>query len=182
MNNNLILLGGNSPEHKSWIYEVETELGDLFERTYIHVYKHWEENKPLIDLEYEVQKLGDTVKELKNYVVFAKSAGCLVALKAVKDELLHPDKCVFVGLPFTWGEKNGYKCENWLKDYNVPTMFIQKSLDPADSFEKVKDLVTSHNVSNYDLREVPGDTHHYEDLTLLRELILSFLALNQPLL
>lgn len=161
--------------NKSWVFEVEAKLGDLFERTYIHVYKHWTDNKPLINLDFELSKLGEVLKEFEDYTIFAKSAGTLLTLRGVHEGVLAPDKCIFVGLPVPWGVQNKFDCNTWLQNYSISTLFIQKSLDPASSFEDVKALLLDKEVANCDLRELPGDTHDYEDLNLLRELVEQFM-------
>ena len=85
----LILLAGNSIHNKQWIEEVEAELRDLFESTYIHIYEHWKNGGSLINIDLELKEI---VKEIRrandvdgedDYIVFGKSAGAILTIKGV---------------------------------------------------------------------------------------------------
>lgn len=171
----LILLSGNSFSHKEWILDVEKTLHPLFGKALVQDYKHWQDNSPVIYLNDEVSILKHELAKLSEpYVVFAKSAGTLLALKSIYLKVINPVKCIFLGLPVGWGKTNGFEVGTWLRDYTVPTLFVQKTHDPAMSFVDMKEYLTRHNVQNAHFKEVPGDDHYYGDFELIKRLVKRF--------
>lgn len=57
---NLILLPGNSPENKGWIDELAKLFRPNFETVWVQYWQHWQEEKPVIDLEKELERLVKT--------------------------------------------------------------------------------------------------------------------------
>ena len=172
----LLLFSGNSLLHKRWIEEVEKTLKPLFDKTYIHYYKHWEDKSPVIYLDYELEEVSKVLSGYKDYAVFGKSAGTLLALKGINDGILKPEKCIFVGLPVEWGKFYGFEVDEWVLGYSLPTLFIQKSQDPVLYYDDLVRYLEEQNVSNHKTVEVPGFDHFYEDLDHLRELTEEFCA------
>jgi hypothetical protein len=173
----LILLPGNGRYNKAWIDEVRENLQDLFLSTHVVYYDHWfaEDEKKEITIETEQKKLLEIAANLDEYVIFAKSAGSLVTIKSIHEGLIAPEKCIFTGHPVNWARYRNYPVEQWIKDYSVPTLFIQKTLDPVFSFEELKAYLGEHNVANLKLVEQDGDDHEYGDIAFLRAEITSFL-------
>lgn len=167
---NLILLGGNSIDNKKWIKEVEQHLRPLFETTRIVYYEHWETGGLMINLDKEEEKLIETVRGLDKYMIFAKSAGSLVTIKAIYENKILPEKCIFVGLPLKWAKKNNFNIDLWLKNYSVPTVIIQNTDDPLASSQEVQSFLKQENTINIGLKEFPGNTHDYNKLDLIYSL------------
>jgi hypothetical protein len=173
----LVLLPGNSKYNKEWIDEVRDYLGDLFVSTHVLYYDHWFVEEDIeIDLEVEQKKLLAIVENLDEYVIFAKSAGSLVTIKSIHEKLIEPKFCIFTGHPVNWARYRNYPVEQWIKDYAIPTLFIQKTTDPVFSFKELGEYLQLHNVQNLKLVEQEGDDHHYSDLALLRSEIEAFLG------
>lgn len=172
---NLVLLAGNSLSNKNWIEEVAGAMEPLFEKITIHYYKHWETGDELIDLDGELAALADTVKGLGSWVVFAKSAGTLLTLKGIKEGKISPAKCIFAGIAVDWGREKGFPVDEWLNGYATPTLFIQKSFDPAYSFANLQSLLQEKSVQNFETREILGENHHYEDIHLLQQEVREFI-------
>jgi hypothetical protein len=173
---NLILLPGTSRYNKEWIDEVRDSLEDLFLSTHVVYYDHWFLGHDEIDLNLEQKKLLEVVNNLDDdYIIFAKSAGSLLTIKSVHEKLIDPKKCIFTGHPVSWARYRNYPVEEWIKDFSIPTLFIQKTSDPTFSFTELKKYLEEHNVKNLKLTEQEGDDHHYSDLGLLRREIESFL-------
>ena len=167
----LVLLSGNSVRTKEWIESVEEELKNLFESTHIQYYNHWETNEKIIDINCELNELSKYLKDKKDYVIFGKSAGIVLALKGISEGKIFPKKCMFVGTPVSWCKENNILIENWAKDYKTPTFFIQKTKDPAIYSEELKDFLNKNKVKNFKLIEIPGGDHHYENLKELKKLM-----------
>jgi hypothetical protein len=172
----LILLGGNSKLNKGWIEEVEKTLSDIFDSTHFHYYRHWEnEEDKDINLAYELEKLAEYIQGKNDYVIFAKSAGTLLTLKGIFEGKIQPNACIFTGLAFTWAKHKKWDLDNWLENYNIPTLFIQKTNDPAISYQDLKQELGNHHVINHIAQEIPGDDHHYENVGELKVHIQKFL-------
>lgn len=170
----LILLPGNSKSNKDWIKQVKDSLNDLFDSIKIHYYQHWKTGESIIDLDYELQVLAYKAKGLDNYIIFAKSAGALLALKGVYEKKLRPCKCIFVGTPILWAKHYNFDVDLWLENYSLPGLFIQKSNDPAMSFKDLKKYLAQRKVKNHEIIEIPGNTHNYEDLQKIKLLVEKF--------
>lgn len=174
---NLILLPGNSKSNKEWIDEVRDSLQNLFLSTHVIYYDHWfVDEKKDIDLEVEQRKLVRIAEDLDEYVIFAKSAGSLLAIKSVREGLIHPKKCIFAGHPVNWARYKEFPIEKWIKDFAVPSLFIQKTSDPSFGFFELSNYLHENNVQEFELLEIPGDDHNYEDLELIRREIERFIS------
>lgn len=175
---NLILLPGNDKLNKSWIDSVDRQLSLMFKETAVHYYDHWwASDEQEIDLAVELDKLAATVEQYDSYVIFANSAGVLLALYGIYEGVLNPEVCVFVGSAFSWGYARGFDIDNWLINYSIPTLFIQKTDDPANSFADIQQIILDKNVTNFSLKEIPGNDHYYSDIDQLQELLEGFVDL-----
>jgi hypothetical protein len=160
----LILLGGNSVSNRAWVEEVLEKLKDLFDNTHIQYYKHWKENKELIDFDYEINELVKNVARFREYVIFAKSVGTLVTIKTILDGRIHPKFCIFVGIPVYWAKEKGFDVDTWFKNFDYPTLVVQNTNDPVCSFKDLETYLKENSVKGFVLKETVGDTHHYPDL------------------
>lgn len=171
---NLILLGGNSTINKQWLHDLATALKSHYPSPYIHHYRHWETGEELIDLDYELEALTKNLPA-EPYIILAKSAGVLLTLKGLAEEVLKPQKCIFLGTPFAWAKANNFAAETWLKHYSLPTLFIQQSHDPAISYQDLQHYLEQAGLTNSKPVEIPGDDHIYGDFEQLKNTIASFL-------
>lgn len=167
---NLILLSGNSLKNKAWIEEVEASLKPHFDQTHIQYYKHWESEDAdaFIDLDYEISVLENFAENFGEYMIFAKSAGSWVTLKALHEKKINPTKLIFTGFAYNYAKNNDFPIDTWMKDLDIPSLYIQKELDPAVPFEKLTQVIKENNVQHAHLIEIEGDTHHYENIEQLR--------------
>lgn len=176
---NLILLPGSRREsNEEWIQDVQKALDPLFDSSKIIKYRHWDTGEPSTDIEHEFQSLAQLVLGLDEYLVFAKSIGVLVSLKAIYEQKIKPAKCVFVGSAISWALNENYPIREHLSGYAIPTLFIQKTNDPAISFQDLKTLVDNLQVPNCRFTEIPGDNHHYDDVDQIKDLIQNFLPVK----
>lgn len=171
---NLLLLGGNSIKNRGWIQQIGEDLRPYFEEVLVHQYKHWSSGTEFIDFEAEQIAL-DSVDKTKEWCVFAKSAGTLLTMMAVKNKKFAPLKSVFVGTAINWGRERGVDVEKLIEAYSIPTFFIQKTSDPACSFLDLKALLENQEFKSVELYEVEGNDHSYDDLKLLENITRRFL-------
>ncbi|OGC82056.1 MAG: hypothetical protein A2V81_02795 [Candidatus Abawacabacteria bacterium RBG_16_42_10] len=173
---NLILLPGNSRKsNEQWIKDVAEAVKDSFTSNYIHTYQHWQEEEGGIDYDMELTSLVEEVKKFDTYAIFAKSAGAILAMIGIDKGLLHPQKCIFTGTAIAFAQSLRIDIEAILQRYQVPTLFIQKTDDPAYPFLDLKDILIKSKTKNYELLEIPGYDHDYNDIAQLKELIVNFL-------
>lgn len=160
---NLILLGGNSAKNLDWV----TKASDYFRKDFpdnkIVYYQHWTNLNLEMDLHLEAKKLVQVGKNSQNLIVFAKSAGIMTTLIAMKDYGLKPQKCIFVGFPSDVLDGWGLNYIPYLQGVTTPTILFQNSEDPMGSYEKTKEIIEKNQIKNIDLRPEEGDTHDYNN-------------------
>lgn len=158
-----ILLAGNSSRNETWLTNMKTALQDSLGEVYIHKYSHWKTENSKIDFDLELKKLKVILTDQQDYFIVAKSAGAILTIKGVMEGVLTPKMCVFFGTAILWAKENNFNINNWISEYSVPTLFIQKTNDPAISSDNLKDLLINSKVKNYNLMSVNGDTHDYDE-------------------
>lgn len=165
----LFLLGGNSKENKEWIEIVSEYLRDDFHKCNILYYEHWDKpEKNLIDLDYESRRLVELVKNKKDYVIFAKSAGVIVTLKALSKDI-HPMKCIFAGTPLHWARMMNLNLDEvFNSSITAPIIFIQNLNDPSAGFDELRAFLNQKNFPIKKIIPLPGDTHDYMDIVALK--------------
>ena len=173
---NAIFLSGESINNKVWIEEVEKNLQNLFEKTKILFYNHWEDGQSTIDLEKEFSKLPELVKDMDEYFLFAKSIGSVLSVKGIYEKVLTPQKCFFAGPAFLVGEKNIPGFSTWIKNFSIPSIIVCKTNDPVAPALQTHELLEKYEVKNYKFVEISGDNHKYEDLTQIKALITEFIT------
>lgn len=170
----VIYLAGNSLGNKAWIEKVKSEF-DTFSSGAILYYNHWVSGEKFIHFEAESQKLAELVKDKKNYFVFAKSVGTILALKTIYEGKFKPKKAIFCGLPYRLAGEVGIPLDKYLTSLEVPTTFVQNESDPVYSFGELKKVLVSTKPSNYQLILNPNNnTHDYEDYNQLINLANNF--------
>ena len=163
-----MFLPGNSASNKEWIDRLALEFDEPKEVLY---YNHWSENKKDLDFNTELRILSTLPKE--DYIVIAKSAGCVLALKAVEEGILRVRKCFFIGFPILYISKLDINIESLL-DNDIETIFIQKSKDYQIGFDDLKKQISKVKKNSrfilYERGGEPNDNHHYEDTSYLKKL------------
>lgn len=168
---NLFLLAGNSKRNKDWIYSVGYALKVLFDAAKVHDYAHWESGEEFVDIEKELKTIIDETKTLLPYAIFAKSVGGVIAIKGINEKVLQPNTCIITGLPLSLIAKESLPVSEWLSETTVPITIIQNEHDPLGSYEDVREFVDKSGALTCTVVCAPGDTHSYEDLDLLKQLI-----------
>ena len=164
----LILLSGNSIHTKEWIESVERELKPLFNSTHIQYYKHWKTREKTIDLDYELNILSNYLRNKRDFIIFAKSAGVVLTLKGISEGKIDPKRCMFTGIPVHWCDNIKIPIRNWIKNYKTQSYFIQKTNDPTISAKDLKIIHEENKIKNFKFIEIKGDDHHYENLAELK--------------
>jgi len=171
---NLILLSGNSLPNEAWIDQVASSFKDSA-NVLVHRYRHWKTGEAVIDLDHELAELAESITQFDQYSIFAKSAGTLLAMKGVHEGVLHPAKCVFVGVPINWAREQKFDLGEWLSDYQVPTLFIQQVDDPYATFDELKSFIENAKHPSASFASRPGNDHQYADIDAVKKLTFDFL-------
>ena len=162
-------LPGNSKNNKDWIDKLSGEFDKPKE--VIH-YKHWKSGEENIDFDIELENISKLPKD-DEYVVIAKSAGCVLALILAKEGILNIREFFFIGFPMLYIENRGINIEELLK-INKPITFIQKSKDFQTGYEDLKEEISSIKPDSrfvlYHKEDEPDDNHHYNDTKYLYEI------------
>jgi predicted alpha/beta-hydrolase family hydrolase len=167
----LLLLPGNNRDQREWIGTVRHALVPLFRTAVIVTYEHWErEDAPYIDFERELAKLEKLAAE-GPWIALGKSAGVLLTLMAAARGILVPEKAFFLGAPFSWTLQQGMPVADLLAAFPAPTVFIQQSDDPGCPVDALQSILSGSGMKRYEIEEIPGASHDYGDLALIRALV-----------
>lgn len=159
---NILFLGGNSGRHKAWIHTMSEELAGPFREVIEHDYKHWDTGESFTDINYEIAEIAQKVQGLEPFVVFAKSIGTVVAMRAMAEGLINPSSCVFLGVPLNVIKEMNVPFAEWLKETNTPIYFVQNEYDPLGSAEELR-MFLPENINASKVVVLPGNTHDYTD-------------------
>jgi len=174
----IIYLAGNSLNNKTWIEQVKSKF-NTFSTGDILSYDHWQTEDKWINLQKESEKLTEMVKDEKDYFIFAKSIGSILALKNIFEKILNPKKLIICGFPYRAGKEGFEEIDECLKTLTIPTMFIQNELDPVYSFEELEKTLKENSPADYQLvKNSNNNTHDYEDFENLVKITRDFFKNN----
>jgi len=175
----VILLGGQSPRHYEWVREVREALEFAGLPVVLHDYAHWLNGEHEINFEAELEALALVASDIDDdYVIVAKSIGCVLTAVALARGLIVPKACLFLGLPFKTASQNKELPTGFAE---LPiTIFAQNEKDPLGSFEEVavfaRPLVPELTV----FAALAGSTHDYADFELIAALTLKLTKSLEP--
>lgn len=175
----LLVLSGNNVKNREWGEQCAEFFRADFDMVFYPHYDHWNTGEKNIDIEVELQKIKETVQgtgEHDDWYIFAKSIGSVLALMAVEQGMLSPERCVFFGMPLAIAERDAAKDWSYLRDFSVPAFAFHNDHDPiADqSFTAEKLAEFAPTIT---LRTLKGDTHDYGDFVDYAAEIREFLTL-----
>ncbi|HAP37427.1 hypothetical protein A2574_01805 [Candidatus Shapirobacteria bacterium RIFOXYD1_FULL_38_32] len=163
----IIYLAGNSLNNKIWIEEVKAEF-DKFSDGQILYYDHWQTGDKWINLQKESEKLTELLKDKRDYFVFAKSIGSVLALKSIYEKIISPKKIIICGHPYNLAKEMNFPINDYLKSLTIPAMFIQNEFDFLFSFADLVKVLKENNPADYHLIKNTGNnTHDYDDFEQL---------------
>ena len=175
----LIILSGNSLKNKGWGELMAAEYEPRFDSMFLLAYDHWTNGEANINFEAEEAKHAAHVATLPadtEIVLFAKSAGSLLAFLAIAHGTLAPIKCVFFGIPFDMAAKNLFK-DNWgaVDNFSIPAIAFHNTNDPTAKFAFTRDTLAEHNPA-ITLVETNESDHWYGDTLTYNRTIIPFLV------
>ncbi len=160
----LYLLWGNSLSNKERTQELARALSFDFSEVNAWTYQHRVDTSKSIDTRYEAKKIYDSLPDNRQIGIVAKSAGCLVALEAMKHFELRPDLVLFTGFPIRFAtETLGRDLTKTLKEisYDQPIHIVQQTKDPAGTPEEVTQCFSNGSLQTIG-HFYEWDSHYYE--------------------
>lgn len=165
---NVLILGGNSPQHKQWIRDVQAALEPDFDEVRVLDYKHWGTGDKNANIEHEIVAASELVADWDSYAVVAKSVGTVIAVLAHARGLLDAKTYILLGVPIDGIA--GQAIEFTPSLTTLPhSSIVQNSNDPFGSAEKIRALLAEHGLANIQLVETPGNTHDYLDYATIKQ-------------
>ncbi|MDA3855154.1 MAG: hypothetical protein PF569_02760 [Candidatus Woesearchaeota archaeon] len=172
----LVLLPGNSPSNCEWIEKVRFSLSDKYDNIIFLKYEHWKHKNKSIDLDLELDRLITILNNCnQDYVIFAKTAGVALTLKGIYEGKINPKRCIFLGVPIVWARLNDFKIDDWFFNYEYPTLFIQKTGDPAMFHDELKTYLKNKSLKDYTIVEMLGEDMKYNEVDLIKDEIINYL-------
>ncbi len=178
----LIILSGNSLKNKAWGELIEAAFASQFDSHFLLPYDHWASGEATIDFTREEEKLRAHIASLPNdvgIILFAKSAGSLLALLAIHHQILTPTHCVFFGMPFDLAATELFK-DNWdpISTFRVPAIAFHNQADPTTSYEYTKATLATY-APQVSLIITNEHDHWYGDISTYGDIITTFLEKNK---
>lgn len=166
----LIVLPGKRAFNKEWAESIESEVIELFDSSHIHYYSHWKnDDNSDICFSKELEKLRRIVTDYPNdYMILAKSVGVLLTMMAIKEGILAPKQCMFIGTPILWARTYGMDVEWLIEQFEIPTLFIHQTNDPVISEKRLENLLRVSHIHNFRIKELPGEDHLYHDINQIK--------------
>jgi hypothetical protein len=170
----LIVLPGNSVKNKAWGELILEHYASQFDSAFMLKYDHWVSGEPTINFPNEETKLHAHVASLPpatEIILFAKSAGSLLALLSMHHGVLNPTQVVFFGIPLDLAADNLFK-DSWapLSELRVPAIAFHNVTDPTTSYEFTKSMLAIHNPT-VELITTRETDHWYGDLKIYDQYI-----------
>lgn len=175
----LLVLSGNNVKNQGWGEACAEFFRVDFDMVFYPHYDHWDTEGKDIDIEVELRKIKETVQgtgEHDDWYIIAKSIGSVLALLAVEQGIISPEKCVFFGMPLKIAEAEVTKDWSYLRDFSVPTLAFHNDNDQTADYAFMAQKLAEF-APTISLRTLRGDTHDYGDFTHYAGEIREFLAL-----
>ncbi len=144
----VIVLPGNSSKNKAWGELMLEHFSNQFDSAFMFSYDHWVSGETNINFVREEEKISQHVATLPvgtEIILFAKSAGSLLAFLAMYHGVFTPVRCVFFGIPFDLAATNLFM-EGWepVDSFTLPAVAFHNVEDPVTSYEFTKTTLAKH--------------------------------------
>ncbi len=169
----IIIVPGNSPKNKKWAEEIKKFLQENKKHDVLSIeYSHWHSGEEIIDIEKEAARLSELLSPSEEFLIIAKSAGISVSVKAFLSGKINSKSFIFLGLPLYWAIEREIDISSMFNDFYAPALIVQNNKDPIAPASKVREFLKNLKTpKNIQLIETSGNTHEYEDFTLISSLI-----------
>lgn len=167
----LIVLPGNSLKNKAWGELMLRHYSSRFDSSFMLEYDHWASGEANIDFAKEEEKLRAHIAALPQgteIILFAKSAGSLLAFLAIHHRAVAPSRVVFFGIPFDLAAEDLF-AEDWsaVDSFLPPALAFHNTDDPTTSYVFTRETLAVHaphitRITTYEGDHWYGDTVTYD--------------------
>lgn len=171
MNNNLLILGGNSKKNISWLNKTIKVFNKDYKTNGIY-YDHWN-NDNEINFDIELSKLKKLHNEVTDYSIVAKSIGSIISLMGIEKNIIKPKKIVIMGFPIKLLKQVNFNIDPLIECAINKTeiLIIQQKYDPIGSYNEVVNYLPG----NINVVEIPGHYHVYNNMDVIKPIIDNFI-------
>ena len=172
----ILILPGNSSKNLAWEELMLSTFGGLFDSAYLHSYSHWKSGNANIDFVAEEAALKAHIRTLPagaEVVIFAKSAGSLLAFQIIHHGVVVPAQCVFFGIPFDLAADDIFK-QSWeaIDTFATPATAFHNLHDPTTSYDYTASILAAHAphitlITTTELDHWYGDVDTYRNFLTL---------------
>lgn len=162
----LIILGGNNSRNIEWLKKMKCTYKKEYDVLTMY-YDSWIDNSS-IDFNVELVKLQELVKNMKDYIIIAKSAGSILSLMGICNKMIIPKAIIIMGLPLVFAENNDINLEYMLEKVKqlCKVLIIQQKNDPLGKSSDVRKILSD----GIKLEQINGNYHwygKYEEIKLI---------------
>jgi len=167
---NLLILGGNSGNNIKWIKAMQKKYSEDYNTRTIF-FDNWHDNTDL-DFSKELVKLKNMVKEIDDYYIVAKSAGAILSLIAISENIISPNKIAIMGVPLKYAKQKNINLEDIITCVGAKKeiLVIQQKNDPQGKSEEIRKILPS----NIKVIEIMGNQHTYTKIEMIKSFIDDF--------
>lgn len=165
---NVHFLPGIDPKTEEWAQTLLRELGFLGDTATVQRYLHYEGVDIPVQRDEEIKRLAGRSIDL----LFGKSLGVGLGLRACIEGVISPEKAVFIGLPLTSLMKQGLDVRAMVEKAQIPALFIQQVDDPLGGAASLREALPTAKII-----EVAGNDHQYSDVKELATHIQGWLGI-----
>lgn len=175
----LLILPGNSPKNIEWGESCAEYFQSQFDSVYCIKYKHWSSGEAEIDFASELKSIEEVVvgsDASSEWFMFAKSIGSVLALKAIQQNIISPEKCVFFGMPLKIASNMPGHDWTFLMDCQVPFLAFHNEFDPIAEYEFTIEKLRTFTPKTK-IVTLGDNTHYYLDFAAYAKEIDKFITL-----
>jgi len=169
----IFYLGGRSKKNMNWIENVAKTFSIFFPKFEIIYYDSWIDESKNIDLDVETNKLSKFLEKENQFIIFAKSLGTIISLKALENINQKPIFCIFLGVPLNLLNEMNINSKYYFKNIDFKTVVVQDSEDPFASYEEMSNFLKEINNQNIRLLKENGEGHEYLNFENYKDIISS---------
>lgn len=187
----LYLLPGNDATNLEWITQISQKVGVGFDVVEIQEYEHWNTGGSIIDWTVEFNNLQKRFAEPnpgEELVVLGKSAGTLMTLLGILNDVFIPSKIIMCGIPIQFGEDQELPVEemfNTLKEkieeHSIKLMIVQQELDRVGNAKELEIYLKKIGFLNESTQKsiefitIEGSDHSYTNFESYIPKVLDFI-------
>ena len=174
MSNDIIILGGNTPNNVKWLKQMEKVYKKDYNVSTLS-FDNWKDSS-MLDFEKESKKLIELCDKKENYIIIAKSAGAILTAMEIEKNSISPSIFVILGLPLKFSFNNHIDIEKIFNKISskCKILIIQQKFDPQGSVREIIDMFGK----TISIKPINGNKHIYANFLSIKKEIDLFIKYN----